>query len=282
MAKKDTAKASGATRRPAETAKRSRLRLRPLLLPLLLLIFVAAAAFEWRSSDSLMRAQLGDWQAELAGLIDELDAPSAQLQPAPVAVQEFAELHLLGQLQYASRQELGDALVDELQGPFWLLNLDRIKDKAEAVAWIDKVEVRRRVPRAIELTIFEQQPIARWHNEGLLNHRGEVFVVDGVETQFSHLPVFYGERQELSAMLKTYSAVYTLLAQAELTVFELKLDRRHSWSMVIDHGVGVQLGRENIMAAVDRLLKVYRLAVLPELNSLKRIDLRHSRGLAVI
>ena len=58
-------------------------------------------------------------------------------------------------------------------GSFLTADLMTLRREIEKLPWVYRVTARRRWPAEIEVTLIEQQPLARWGTQGYLNHEGE-------------------------------------------------------------------------------------------------------------
>ena len=77
------------------------------------------------------------------------------------------------QLEYAARLAV--------QGNFFTVDLEGVKQTFEKLPWVRKAEVRRRWPDALELRLEEHEAVAYWTvsesgEARLVNRQGEVFV----------------------------------------------------------------------------------------------------------
>ena len=61
----------------------------------------------------------------------------------------------------------------------------------------------------------------------------------------------------------------------------LTMDARGAWSIELDSGQEIQLGRRNVEERLDRLFKVAVPLLTPEFERVTRVDLRYTNGFAV-
>jgi len=67
-----------------------------------------------------------------------------------------------GELRHLQRLELEQAVADLSIGGFLTVDVGAIRDKAQALAWVDKLSVRRVWPDSLQIWVVEQVPLARW------------------------------------------------------------------------------------------------------------------------
>ncbi len=55
------------------------------------------------------------------------------------------------------------------------VDLEAVRERVEAMPWVDQARVQRRWPHGLRIEVTEQVAAARWGESGLLNTRGELF-----------------------------------------------------------------------------------------------------------
>jgi cell division protein FtsQ len=178
------------------------------------------------------------------------------------------------------REQLAGLVEPFLQDGFMLVDLAEIQQRLEAVPWIYRVSVQRQWPDQLIIDVTEQTAIARWDKQGFINHRGEFF--SGTERlPIEGLPLLQGPVDKASEMMADYRDLGELLRQQGLVLSRLSMDERGNWSAVLDSGVTIVLGSDQVMEKVQRFVLVYRRELAEKFNQVRRIDMRYSNGLAV-
>ncbi len=153
------------------------------------------------------------------------------------------------------------------------------KAELEGLPWVRHARLRRRWPDGLSVALTEEEPIARWGDGGLLNRDGEIFrpeeAFDG-----EGLPVLAGPEGSQRRVMEQYRVVGRLLFPAGLKVAGLRLSPRGGWSLTLERGPTVTVGREDVPERLRRLAGFYgaRPAAAAAMVS---ADLRYAGGIAV-
>ena len=95
------------------------------------------------------------------------------------------------------------------------------------------------------------------------------------------LPFFKGPTGYQKVMADKYRTMSHALHQAGLEITELVVSPRRAWSLRLNNGILLRLGRENMIGRVDRLIKVFDSVLRSRVKDIYAIDLRYSNGFAV-
>jgi len=140
--------------------------------------------------------------------------------------------------------------------------------------------VRRVWPDTVVITVVEQQPLAIWAKGGLVNIDGELFV-PAVSGEFKHLPLFSAPSGMQQSVTELYRDLSAQLAPLELHIVSMQLDERRAVQLQLHNGIELVLGREERIARLQRLVKVYNKTLEHHATRIRRIDLRYSNGMAL-
>lgn len=180
-----------------------------------------------------------------------------------------------------------------IAGTFYTVDLGRVRAAFEAAPWVRRAVVRREFPNRLRVSLQEHQPVALWGGENgqsdtrLVNSFGEVFEANLGEVDQDSLPLLNGPDGQSAEVLAMYRAIAPKFADMEMPVEQMELSGRGSWSVRLDAGAEIELGRgstEEVAARVDRFLKtltqvVSRYGRAP--NAIESADLRHENGYAI-
>jgi cell division protein FtsQ len=177
-----------------------------------------------------------------------------------------------------------------LVGNFFTVDLQRARLAFEAVPWVRQAEVRRQFPNRLRVVLQEHQPVAFWGAEGesrLVNSHGEVFEANVGDVEQDDLPRLAGPDGEAAQVLATYRALAPLFEPLDLGVEQLVLTGRGSWTLALDTGASVELGRgtpAEVLARSERFVGTLvqvtaKYGRRPE--ALVSADLRHGDGYAI-
>jgi len=184
-------------------------------------------------------------------------------------------------------------VVPRIAGTFFTVDLSRVRAAFEAAPWVRRAVVQREFPNRLRVRLQEHQPVALWRGEGgqgdarLVNSFGEVFEANLGEIDQDGLPTLTGPEGLGPEMLGMYRAIEPQFTAMEMPVDELRLSGRGSWSLRLEAGAEIELGRGNpneVTPRVERFLKtltqvVSRYARAP--NAIESADLRHENGYAI-
>jgi cell division protein FtsQ len=233
----------------AETDKGAVLRVRRWLLGLLFLVLMGGSA---------------------AWGVQKLQDP--QLLPLKV-------VRIDGSFQSLKREDVQQALAPHIQAGFFAIDVAAIRTATEELPWVDQVSVRLIWPDTLQLSVTEQVPMARWQENQLLNERGEAFRPPAAQIP-SGLPVFAGPDGSESLVMNRFRELNQRLDPLGLAVQKIGLDARRAWTLKMDNGLVVRLGKKDIEMRMARFFRVYPLLQRKQLQ-LKEVDLRYTNGFAI-
>ena len=76
----------------------------------------------------------------------------------------FKTIQIVGQLNWIKKSELNKLVIQNLNGGFFSLDVNRLKQSLEGQAWIKLAGIRRIWPDVLQIAITEQQPVAIWND----------------------------------------------------------------------------------------------------------------------
>jgi cell division protein FtsQ len=176
--------------------------------------------------------------------------------------------------------DLRETVASNLSGGFLDVDLGRIERALEALPWVVRASVRRRWPDGLLISVTEQEPLARWGQDGLLNVHGGVFRPDNVD-DFRHLPVLFGPKGQSLEVARRFQRIEHLLEPTGLSLRALVEDERRAWHMMLGNGIPVELGRGDSAAMLRRFVRIYPRILAPRVARIAGVDLRYTNGLAV-
>lgn len=147
------------------------------------------------------------------------------------------------------------------------------RDRLEALPWVRRARVERRLPDLVYVRLDEREPLALWQEQGRLSVIDETGdVIDGAAPEaFAHLPVLVGA----DAPSHAASLLGMLASEPDLgakVVAAVRVQGRR-WNLRLDNGVDVRLPEEQPAAAWAQLATIQREHGLLE-RDVRAIDLR--------
>jgi cell division protein FtsQ len=188
-------------------------------------------------------------------------------------------VHVEGTFRQVSAEEIRAQLAPLLKVGFFGINAPSLRATIEDMPWIRRADIRRRWPDAVVVTVEEQEPVARWHDGRLMNSAGELFDT-GIAEGFAALPVLAGPAGLEAEVFEAWQSCSDVLLSAGLLIRSITLDERRAWSLELDDGAEIALGRKARDTRIRRLARVYARLMNSEPPPVA-VDLRYTNGLAV-
>jgi len=197
-------------------------------------------------------------------------------------------IQLEGELQRNSVASIRANATPRLQGNLLAIDLERARAAFEAVPWVRQATLRRVWPDRLAVQLVEHRPVALWlgddGNARLVNDRGEVFEANVGDVEDEALPEFSGPAGSALQMLALYRRLAPLFAPYKLQPVSLQLSGRGSWSVELDSGATLRLGRgseDELAERAERFLRSIGQVTERFQRDLEYADLRHADGYAV-
>ena len=196
-----------------------------------------------------------------------------------------------GDVAHNSAATLRANVAPRLAGNFFTVDLAQAREAFESVPWVRKAVVNRQFPNKLRVVLQEHRPEAFWGTDAesrLVNTYGEVFEANpGDVDQDEMLPRLAGPEGTSAQVLAMYRGLKPMLEQLDLGVEQVVLTGRGGWSLGLDSGAVVELGRgttDEVLARSQRFARTLTQVTAkygrrPE--ALVTADLRHADGYAV-
>jgi cell division protein FtsQ len=190
-------------------------------------------------------------------------------------------LEINGTFNRVSAEQLRANLTSEVGSSFFTLDLQGLQEAAARIHWVSGVRVQKQWPDTVRVTVEEYVPVAHWNRGQLISSSGTVFEVPEAD-ELQGLPRLEGPDERLREVLQTWVGLDEMLMPLGLEITQIALDGRGAWSLVLNNGTRVQLGRDETVERLERLLASWeplmREQELPPLD----VDLRYTNGFAVM
>jgi cell division protein FtsQ len=157
----------------------------------------------------------------------------------------------------------------------------------ESVPWVRRAAVRREWPNKLVVVIDEHRPLGTWGEDGrLLSVEGDIFTANLAEAEEEgELPEFEGPAGSEREVVARYRDFSEWLAPVELAPEAVQLSGRYAWSLRLNNGMTVELGREHtretLKNRVERLVRIYPQLVARLQDRIESVDMRYPNGLAL-
>jgi len=179
--------------------------------------------------------------------------------------------------RHVTREQVNLVVYQHLRGNFFSADLDSARAAFTKLPWVRSASVRRRWPDALEVTLEEHKPLARWGDEGLLNTYGEVFQA----ATGQNLPLLSGPPGSAQEVARRYADFSRILLPLHHRPVEVDLSARRAWSIRLDDGMDIALGREHMDQRLGSFVELYPRTLANVATPVTYVDLRYPNGFAV-
>jgi cell division protein FtsQ len=193
-------------------------------------------------------------------------------------------------LQHVNELTVRNGVLGKIKGNFFTTDLEQVRGTFEAVPWVRRASVRREWPNQLIVQVEEHEALGTWGEGGdLLSVKGDVFTANLAEADEDHeLPAFEGPPGSQKEVLARFAELRGLFAPIRLVPASLSLSSRYAWTVRLDNGMSVELGRERdpgkdgMKERVKRLVSIYpQLVARLQEGRIDTIDMRYPNGLAL-
>ena len=199
------------------------------------------------------------------------------------------EVVVRGELKEVQRADLERALAGHIHRNFFAIDLKALRFSIERVPWVRHAEIRRRWPFQIEVGIEEHTPVAfwGWERKRLVNTYGEVFSAVAKKPPEASMPSLIGPEGFAQEMLEYYRQAEKLLRSIGRRPWNLVVSPRLALRMVLDDGMVVELGRQQvkfpIQQRLERFVEYYSRSIAAFSGGRPDIvDMRYPNGFAFL
>lgn len=190
-------------------------------------------------------------------------------------------------LRHVNASTVRSTAVPRIKGNFFTADLDTVRVAFEAVPWVRKASVRREWPDKLIVTVEEHEPLGTWGDDGrLVSVKGDVFTANLAEAEEDRdLAEFDGPAGSEKDVVARYRQLQDWFGPVSLAPEAVRLSGRYAWSVRLNNGMTVELGREQNNATlkdrVDRLVRIYPQLVTRLQDRIESVDMRYPNGLAL-
>ena len=194
--------------------------------------------------------------------------------------QQIVAVDVRGEFVGESRVSLERAAGAWVGKSYFASELEEIKAELEKRPWVASAAVKRIWPGRLEIDVREKKPLAYWTNGRLVSRSGELFAPPNPEVA-GRLPRLSGPDERIREVIARARSMSEKLAERGLGFTGLALETRGAWTLTLNRGVEVVLGRDQVERRFERFITVYENRLASRLDEVSRIDARYSNGVAV-
>jgi len=194
------------------------------------------------------------------------------------------KIQIEGELSASERSAVTVAIADALQSTgaagLHSLSLAQVQDAVSGLSWADRVSARRRWPDTLVIRLLRHSVVARWGGGGFVATNGAVIELAD-ELAHSNLPLLSTQRASSARAMEVFSSLNSSFDRAGLQLAQLRESQLGEWTAVLGNGIEVVLGRDDLVARVQRFLVVHEQALAAGTQKVAAVDARYHNGLAV-
>jgi len=190
------------------------------------------------------------------------------------------KLDVRAEFNHVSAEQIRAAVTSHLGEGFFAIDLADVRAAVAKLPWVERAEARKRWPDAIELTVYEQQPYARWGNDRLINRHGKVFSVAGAEG-LQGLPELSGPDDRLDDVIRFHADCLKEFSGSGLIVTAVALSPRGGWKLTLANGASIEVGRDQPRERLKRFLDAWPKLAAGRTDTPAYVDLRYANGFAL-
>lgn len=185
-----------------------------------------------------------------------------------------------GQFERVSADQIEAVMRTHMGEGFLAADLATIQRELADLQWVATAQVSRRWPDALEVIVTEEEPAARWGEDGLLNPRGRLFVRHASHIP-AELPRLSGPEGSEAEVAARYVVIQEQLVQRGLSVVSLEYDGRGAWAFLISNGIQVRLGSLQVDQRLGRFYRALDEVVGPIAEDVAYVDMRYTNGFSI-
>lgn len=193
---------------------------------------------------------------------------------------DVVTLQVEGRLRYVLPGDVQVVARPHLQAGFFDLDIRAVHAAVLELPWVERAEVRRRWPSGVVVRVWERQPLARWGEKSLMSTQGELFT-PAPGSLPTGLPALTGPDGTERLLLESLLHFSDVLAPAGLKVAAIAIDARGAWSVTLDIGLAMRLGRSQIEERLRRFSDTAVPTLGDRIEQVAYVDLRYGNGFAV-
>jgi cell division protein FtsQ len=189
-------------------------------------------------------------------------------------------LAVTGEFRQVDEAKVREAVLPLVQQGFFAVDLEAVRHAVAGLDWVERVEVRKRWPDRLEVSLTEHTPVARWSDGRMLSKDGKLFAAPAGAG--AGLPLFEGPDARASELMSFHSLARPLFLPLGLRVDTVTLSARGSWSLLLDDGTRIEAGRGDPQSRLARFARMLPKIRAADPRLLVRADLRYTNGFTLV
>ncbi|MGM0449209.1 MAG: cell division protein FtsQ/DivIB [Pseudomonadota bacterium] len=192
---------------------------------------------------------------------------------------DFNRVQVEGDLSRVTEPALQSHLEPFVGTSYFATDLSRVKAQLEMLPWVKSAAVGREWPGTLTVSVREHEPAALWNGRALISAEGQVF--RPAAPAALDLPRLTGPAGRAEEVLERARAFRSELAALGLGLTGVSLEARGAWTLLLDNGIQISLGRDRVEERFERFMTVYESRLAPVAPAISGVDARYGNGVAV-
>lgn len=190
------------------------------------------------------------------------------------------QVKIVGSYDHLDKKALQDIISSYTKNGFFYINVISMKYKILALPWVSSAEIRRKWPDTIVVTLVQEQAVAKWGDNILVNKKLHLFTPP-LATFPPGLPMFFGTEERLVEIFNVYTQAQNVLNSLNFKINKIIMQPHQYWELQLENGTILYLKESQALNQLEFLVKIYAKLTHEHENPPKSIDLRYADGLAV-
>ncbi len=192
------------------------------------------------------------------------------------------QVQLAQPLVRVSAQQVQAVAQQHLHGNIFKADVNAAQTALAALPWVGKAQVKRIWPDTVVVSLTERVLVAHWDHQRLVDSNGELFSAETSEA----LPQFMAETTDAAArvpplMVAKLASFQAALRPTGLQIAKLHYSARSAWTLELDNGITVRLGRENEAERLQHFVWAWPRVLQAQAADINYVDMRYKDGFAL-
>jgi len=188
-------------------------------------------------------------------------------------------IRVFGDLKYIDKYELAEEILPYAKG-FFNTDVRAAQQALASIPWVEQVTVEKRWPNKLLIAITEQQLLAIFNDNAVINLRGAAIKVNLKNIPENKLPVLVSNDYELTASLNFFKALQHELNKINVKIIKLENKIDIGWHATLDNNIKLVIGRDELEDRITRFVSLFKTRK-DLLQKASIIDLRYTNGVAI-
>lgn len=194
--------------------------------------------------------------------------------------QPIGEVAMASRLTYTDGEDIQRVVAERISGKGIVsVDLAALSEALVSLPWIRTARTERQWPNRLVISVTEHEPRLVWGDVGYVSQTGEL--IESEPHVGLRLPRVFSVTSSPADSLAQYELMSAVLAGANLQVSEMQQDQSGEWRLQLNEHTLVRLGRSDLVARIQRVIKLWEVDLQYRAESVATIDARYGQGLAV-